>query len=404
MTIMDRFVPDKISRWQLMKMHLKVPLYIPRLFKKYDAPQATRMSMRMLYSSAEGLLSPTGVTLVRRLALTTWYLLGPILILAGGYVAHRAAELSYAVMWKAFALMLAGFTLSMHALGQLTLTENARSVFRPLAVVPGRIILLVVLWIPMWVELPRDAALIFAAFAIALYLLAGPIFTHWLQLFAFHTGSPRRASITEAMAMPVSNEDTLLRLAAHEAGHALLYGLGDEIPEDLYLYVDEKSMDALGGAVLVAEEVTIDRATVDQLRFRLLMLAGGAAGEQVRCGSMSLGSHYDFVNFEALAIPYMLAAGCAVIAEPKAQAEFALNAAAIAQLRTEMIAMAQHVIEENLTVHSELVDRLLGQRELAYDDVLPILAKVRRIEKAAVPTWPARMVTHRLRPITGQLS
>jgi hypothetical protein len=385
-----------------VKVYLQLPLGIPGLFRKYDAPQALRIAKELMRSSLEGLLGKRLLCAIRWITIALWLVSGPALLSIAAWRAAQATSIfDYRTLWQIFALSLMGLSLSLHAIGRLTLSDKARSVYRPLATLPARAVLLACLWWPVWREISFTGSVLFAGCVIVLFLLIAPHVNQWLSLWAFQWGSPRKAGFAEAMAMPVMNEASIDRFAAHEAGHAIMYGLGEVIPEDLYLWIDTEVFgEDIGGAVCAVDELSPDRVTVEVLRFRLMVLAAGAAGELVHTGAMSLGSHLDFVSFEVIALPYMLAAGYAVYADAKSEQQHAVNVAAIAKLRAEMIDLARSVIEANREVQLELISQLKHRRELAYDDVLPTLAKITTVAGAPRPSWPDSIVTHPLRPGT----
>jgi hypothetical protein len=379
-------------------MYLRLPFTaIPLFFRKYDAQQATRMSVNVLKDCAREIVGQRVLRWLATVLKTAWYLAGPLSIVFAARLATTAPSVTYGLLWQVFSLAVIGLTLSAHALGKLTLNTNAGSVFRPLATLPVRALLVGILWLPMPLGLSFETSLVFAGTTLAAYLLTAPHFAQWFGLGVLHWGSPRRARLTEALSMPILDEASVERLCAHEAGHALMYGLGDEIPEDLYLYIDRDLVgDGVGGAVLASVEFTPEQAALEQIKFRLMVLAAGAAGERVRLGDMSIAAHADFVSFEALASFYLLSAGYAVIAEPTTALQHQVNATAVSKLREEMIELASRIIRTNRDVHDELVTMLLARSDLAYDDVLPTLSRVKRIPDAPLPTWSKATVTHRL--------
>lgn len=390
---------EQISLWVRARIWVRAPFAIPTFYRKYDMPQATRMSINLLRNTTAELLGERSMRLLRSSVRALWLAVGPMLLVAAAQRAMKAEAGAYAEIWKTVALCLIGLTLTLHALGVLTLRRNARSAFRPLATLPVRMLLLGILWLPVTFKLSFEQSLLFAGVTITLYLLTAPLLQQWLQLWLFQWGSPRRAGLTEALSVPLINEASIERFAAHEAGHALMYGLGEEIPEDLYAYIDPDVIgEGYGGAVLCVEEFTPDRTTLELLRFRLMVLAAGAAGEYVRLGTISLSVHHDFVSFEAIAPYFMLAAGYPIMADAKTEEQHAANAAAVAKLREEMVELAKDVIEANRSAHDKLIDQLKSKRELAYDDILPILATVSPINGAPRPAWPSTVVTHALRP------
>lgn len=387
----------ELSLGRRLALYFRLLLGIPNLFRKYDVRQALRISRNMLKQSAEGIFGERAVHFLRKLGRLAWRLCGPALI---GWAIYRASAVgarTYLALWQIFVLLVLGLTLSVSALGDVTLQPRAQRVFRPFVVLPVRLLLLGALYVPIAMKLSFSSSLIFAGILMGAYFLIGPLIGQWLQLWSFQWGSPRKADLAQAMNLPMVDEASKLRLCAHEAGHALMYGLGDSIPEDLYLYVDEDLVgDGIGGAVMCAEEFTADQTTLENLRFRLMVLAAGAAGERVRLGNMSLSAIQDFLSFEALATFYLLCAGYPVFAEPKTHEQFEVNAAALAKLRAEMLELAEAVISANRDVHEELTQLLLSRNELAYDDVLPTLSKTRSFPHAPRPKWAAKTVTHAL--------
>lgn len=390
---------EDLTRWARISLYLRLPFTaVPMYFRKYDAAQATRLSVSVLASSVREILGEHAQRGLATIVKAAFYLSGPLLIGFAARVAAAAPAIDYRVLWQTFSLGVIGLTLSIYALGRLTLSDNARANFRPLATLPVRAGLLGVLWLPVPLSLGFEASLLFAGTTLAAYFLTAPHLAQWLDLGVLHWGSPRRAGLAQATSMSMIDAPSLERMCAHEAGHALMFGLGDEIPEDLYLYVDREFVgDGAAGAVVAAAEFTPAQANLEQLKFRLIVLAAGAAGEQVRLGSRSLAAAADFAALEGIALLYLLSAGFPVIAEPETTEEYQVNAAAIAKLRSEMIDLAARIIEANREVHGELIEMLLERSDLAYDDVLPVLSKVKRVSEAPRPTWSEAIVTHLLK-------
>jgi hypothetical protein len=108
-------------------------------------------------------------------------------------------------------------------------------------------------------------------------------------------------------------------VAVHEAGHALFFGLGDRVPEDLFAWmndeipaVDEVAVGAkvnAGGAVsaftfLAEKSIALDLRQTE-LFVLLGMLCGGAAAERMASGSASAGMVMDMAIFEQRARLYL---------------------------------------------------------------------------------------------------
>ena len=104
------------------------------------------------------------------------------------------------------------------------------------------------------------------------------------------------------------------QIAIHEAGHAVFFGLGESVPEDLSTWLDDEipALDDIaagqghaGGAVsaftaLTEKAIALDLHQREQLVL-LGMLCGGAAAETIVYGDSSAGMAVDAAAFEAKA-------------------------------------------------------------------------------------------------------
>jgi len=155
-------------------------------------------------------------------------------------------------------------------------------------------------------------------------------------------------------------EESRRQIALHEAGHAVFFGLGDSVPDDLYAWMDEEiaapqpGLEAMPSAGAVGAFTALaDKTLMLDLRqhahFVLLgMVCGGAAAEELMLGSPSAGMLADVRHFETRARQYLALypdARWPFFAAPAGDAEVQANARTLASFREHVIASAIESLE-----------------------------------------------------------
>jgi hypothetical protein len=195
-------------------------------------------------------------------------------------------------------------------------------------------------------------------------------------------------------------------VATHEAGHAVFFGLGDRVPEDIFAWMDDEvpSLEdvasgakvAAGGAVGAFDALAGKHYSTDLKRNELLamlgMLAGGAAAEILTTGEASAGMVMDISNFEPKARlflslypdprwPYTM--------NPAGEQEAQSNALVLTRFRLHILDRAVEFLEQNRQQMDAVAGALLQRGELDVEDLRKLLVGVKQAGEFERFTWPA---------------
>ena len=216
---------------------------------------------------------------------------------------------------------------------------------------------------------------------------------------------------------------TRRRMAVHEAGHAVFFGLARSYPEDLFAYLEEDLPTpdeiAQAGGVIVGGAIhafndlgrlwvapNVGRA---ELRAALGMLCGGTAAEQVVYGGASLSHLLDAGEFERRAKVYLMLfpdEQLPFFCKPEGVGEAAANARSIAELRRRMEAQAIDFLGANREVLEALAEQLDRHGELNVEQLAVHLERVRPSDCFAQFEWPEGLPVYSPapRPPAGAIS
>ena len=194
-------------------------------------------------------------------------------------------------------------------------------------------------------------------------------------------------------------------VAIHEAGHALFFGLGNTIPEDLYaVLVDEIPTlnqdiaalnNSIGGAVgafaSLAEAHFMFKLHQRELMAFLGLLAGGAAAEQLVFHQISMGAVDDLRKFEVIARQYLSVYSderFPFFAAPADDSETALNAKTLATFKSHVVNEACAFLNANRAALEEVARQLKLHTELCVDELKVLLANIQPTETFQKFDWP----------------
>lgn len=330
-----------------------------------------------------------------------WHSVGPLLVAhgvsAGIEGVGAATGPAYLTLWLAFSEVLIGSSLCVASLSALTLPRHVQHNVHPLHIVPFRLALVAVLWLVSRIEISQVHQIFIGLSVVLVWLLVGPWLAEWIRLVQYTSMHQRKVASERDIGL-LMNDRSRRRVCVHEAGHALIYGLGSSIPEDLFAFLDPMILDGRAGAVGFSEEMAIDRTTVEQLRFRLVVIVAGAAAEDAFLGDVSSGCYGDYEDFDDVGELYLRTAGAMWFTNPKNASEAEVNARALAELKKQCFDLAKTILLANKDPHDALCSALDKLGELAYPDLLPILSNVEvdPAWNAPVPVWPEDMPTHAL--------
>lgn len=184
----------------------------------------------------------------------------------------------------------------------------------------------------------------------------------------------------------VSAEDVAL-IAAHEAGHAMLYGALPELPDGFEINVAEESID--GAPLGYVTGLLRDRALNDlvYIEWLMLMLLAGKQGEHFRHGEYSIGSISDHQKWLGLAQTYLSNhVGGIYYIDPETEMEIESNERKLMLLQERQIATIRHFFEVNEEVYRDLYRRLLQNRKMSKTDIYPLFKRLIFTEGVPRPT------------------
>ena len=186
--------------------------------------------------------------------------------------------------------------------------------------------------------------------------------------------------------MPATTLHDNRYIAAHEAGHVLVFAALSSLPPDLMLVANDRSnRDGVLGFVSGAfSGHQLEEKTFAELR--MLSLLSGKLGESALFGKTTLGSQGDYQVWHNLARSYLENHYRGMFyPDPKNNFEHDQNQAKLEALRAEQLATLASFFELNAVVHKQLADTLLERRTLTRDDLMPFLARVKLLQRFPQP-------------------
>lgn len=195
------------------------------------------------------------------------------------------------------------------------------------------------------------------------------------------------------------------QIAFHEAGHAVFFGLGSSVPEDLYTWLDDEipplddfaaGQQLPAGAVSAFTSLTEKAIALDLHRDELLvllgMLCGGAAAETVVYGDHSAGMAMDAGAFEARARLYLSLypdQRWPYFIQPTGEPEVRANATSLGVFRDHVLQQSRLFLVANRAALDGVANALLEKGELDVEDLRHLLANVVPAAGFERFSWPA---------------
>jgi hypothetical protein len=363
----------------------------------------------------------TGYGLASTLRLTRiWYLLGTIagVALVCWSPQPRATEgqVDIASLIAFASVVGAGLAIALRSLAMLASTYSSNLLIHRFSVslVPTLLraaALAAIAFVAAQFQWPLSAGT-----AIALLLVGWLVWPLFLRMvIAFQ--APRHIThrllpVDQLLAMAARKLPAQARrqVAIHEAGHAVFFGLGNTVPEDLFAWMDDELPElsevvegdrraALAvGAVSSFNSLTEKVLTLDLHRREMLvllgMLCGGGAAEAVFYGAPSAGMIGDAALFEGRARqflslfpdqrwPYFIHA--------VDEEERKVNAASLAGFRAHLLDQAMEFVRTNKPVVEAVAKALQEKGELDVEDLRHLLPGVKASAGFERFDWPADM-------------
>jgi hypothetical protein len=145
----------------------------------------------------------------------------------------------------------------------------------------------------------------------------------------------------------VLTDEELWRVAVHEAGHLLLYGELERLPEDAMGVVDKEPQYAFGGFVVPIQMENAMEATSDMLRWQATLSYAGGSAERLIFGANTEGAAKDHEQADQFITRLAAVLHVDYFPTPVNPSEEQANIAAVCRLRKECRDRAAVFLEVN---------------------------------------------------------
>lgn len=191
--------------------------------------------------------------------------------------------------------------------------------------------------------------------------------------------APVNAGNLPAPSRAVSRQKTSAQdrrfIAAHEAGHALVYAAWPTYPDDLTVVVKDAAdaSNSLGYVNKAQHQHLLTEKGYAE--WDMLLSLAGAAGERASTGMNTLGSVGDSSRWLAVAVPYLSCLTRGMFYNPAStQLEIEQNERQLTKLREEQFAHLDRFFEINHDVHDRLTRELVEKGQLKGLQLHPFFA------------------------------
>lgn len=378
-----------------------------------------RVALRSIRIQLEEKIVGYGLASTLRLT-RIWYLVGTI----GGialvfwsprpHLANGQVDLASLIAFAA--VVGSGLAIALRSLAMLASTYSSNLLIHRFSVslVPTLLrvaVLAAIAFVAVQFQWPLSAGT-----AIALLLVAWLLWPLFLRtVIAFQ--APRHIThrllpVDQLLAMAARKLPAQARrqVAIHEAGHAVFFGLGNTVPEDLFAWMDDELPELTEvvegdrraavavGAVSSFNSLTEKVLTLDLHRREMLvllgMLCGGGAAEAVFYGAPSAGMIGDAAMFEGRARQYLSLfpdQNWPYFIHPVDEDERKVNAASLAGFRAHMLHQATEFVRANKPVVEAVANALQEKGEVDVEDLRRLLPGVKAAAGFERFDWPADM-------------
>ncbi|MBX9430576.1 metalloprotease [Ralstonia pseudosolanacearum] len=181
------------------------------------------------------------------------------------------------------------------------------------------------------------------------------------------------------------------QVAIHEAGHALMYALGNRIPEDASAYIDTDTLSPAMGQVSFPGGRNGD-ISFELLEWKLVACLAGMVAETVDAGSHGFGAGGDMRAWQELAVPYLLLhPDVTFFEEPKSELEMESNKRELVALKKRMLTVVTRYVRANWPVVIRVAASLEEVEYLDYKQLADLLVGVKRTGGLPTAQWPAEL-------------
>ncbi len=166
-------------------------------------------------------------------------------------------------------------------------------------------------------------------------------------------------------------------IAAHEAGHALVYAALGGLPSNVKVAINNKADDQ--GVLGFVSGISNQHLLVEKsfAEWRMLVCLAGKLGETVIHGESTLGSRNDHQMWVSIARVYLANHYQGMFYDtPQNKFEHEQNEYLLEQLQEEQVSILRNFFEYNYVVFKELVSALLENRSMAREDLYLFLNRV----------------------------
>lgn len=376
-----------------------------------------RVALRSIRIQLEEKITGHGLASTLRLT-RIWYALGTM---AGGALMFWAprpratdGQVDLASLIGFAAVVGAGLAIALRSLAMLASTYSSNLLIHRFSVslMPTLLraaVLAAIAFVAIQFQWPLSAGT-----AIALLLVAWLIWPLFLRtVIAFQ--APRHIThrllpVDQLLAMAARKLPAEARhqVAIHEAGHAVFFGLGNTVPEDLFAWMDDELPElnevvegdrraAIAvGAVSSFNSLTDKVLTLDLHRREMMvllgMLCGGGAAEAVFYGAPSAGMIGDAAMFEGRARQFLSLfpdQRWPYFVHTVDEEERKVNAASLAGFRAHVLELATEFIRANKAVVEAVAKALQEKGELDVEDLRRLLPGVVAAAGFERFDWPA---------------
>lgn len=185
-------------------------------------------------------------------------------------------------------------------------------------------------------------------------------------------------------------KDGRWRVAIHEAGHAVAYGLCTTVPEDAYACIEPDLLTAEAGAVGFPRPTDASELTKERIEWMMLCTEAGPAAEELIFGDRCILGAMDMNQLNGLAFTYLMSGFGEVISlEPKDEHEVQANRSAIGRLREKNKVLTTTFLAQNRDLIEQLARRLVELEYMDCEELEAGLRNVAVIEGQGLVSWPA---------------
>jgi hypothetical protein len=170
----------------------------------------------------------------------------------------------------------------------------------------------------------------------------------------------------------VLTAEELWRVAVHEAGHLLLYGELERLPEDAMGVVDKELKYAFGGFVLPVHMENALEATSDMLRWQATLAYAGGAAERLIFGANTEGAASDHQQADKFIARLASVLHIDYFPTPANPSEEQANVAAVCLLREACRNHAEAVLKANMAQLLQLAEILKASECVDSEQFYPI--------------------------------